>query len=173
MDGRTGVRFATTSQVVVMDMGTGGLTALARRAGLKTNPQYLADGSVGFLYKASSKDAPNAGIAYTSGSAGPRGVVRNPSWSPDGRTVVYYKLDLTNRAQNTPLYSWDKKREYRYTDVFPAICPKSGQLALTDLDFLFGNASASVSVMNADGTARKKIFQRKEGASLVPTWSPD
>jgi Tol biopolymer transport system component len=99
--------------------------------------------------------------------------VRSPSWSPDGRTVVYYKLDLTNRPQNTQLYSWDKKREYRYTDVFPAICPASGQLALTDLDFPFGNAMASVSVMNPDGTDRRKVFQREKGASLVPTWSPD
>ena len=173
MDGFPGVRFATTSQVVEIDVETGAIKALSSGPGLKTNPQYLADGSVGFLYKASSKDAPNAGVAYTSGSAGPRGVVRNPSWSPDGRTVVYYKLDLTNRAQNTQLYNWDKKREYRYTDVFPAVCPASGKLALTDLDFPFGNAMASVSVMNTDGTDRKKVFQREKGASLMPTWSPD
>jgi Tol biopolymer transport system component len=87
--------------------------------------------------------------------------------------VVYYKLDLTNRPQYTRLYSWDKTREYRYTDVFPAICPKSGKLAITDLDFPFGNPTASLSVMNPDGSDRKKIFQRQDGASLVPTWSPD
>ncbi|HEU4625158.1 MAG TPA: hypothetical protein VFS52_10370 [Steroidobacteraceae bacterium] len=173
MDGFPGVRFATTSQIMEIDVATGAAQALTSGPGLKTNPQYLPDGRVGFLYKASSKDAPNAGIAYTGGGAGPRGVVRNPSWSPDGRMVVYYKLDLTNRAQYTPLYSWDKKREYRYTDVFPAICPKSGKLALTDLDFPFGNPTASVSVMNPDGTERKKLFQRPDGASLVPTWSPD
>jgi Tol biopolymer transport system component len=173
MDGFPGVRFATTSQIMEVDVETGATKALSSGPGLKTNPQYLPDGSVGFLYKASSKDAAYAGVAYTSGSAGPRGVVRNPAWSPDGRTVVYYKLDLTNRAQYTQLYSWDKKREYRYTDVFPAICPKSGKLAITDLDFPFGNPTASVSVMNPDGTDRKKLFQRQDGASLVPTWSPD
>jgi Tol biopolymer transport system component len=99
--------------------------------------------------------------------------VRNPSWSADGKTVVYYRFDITNRAQYTRLYSWDRKREYRYTDVFPAICPKSGRLALTDLDFPFGNPTASISVMNVDGTQRKKVFQRQDGASLMPTWSPD
>ncbi|MEP7243471.1 MAG: hypothetical protein ABI885_07260 [Gammaproteobacteria bacterium] len=173
MDGFPGVPFATTSQIMEVDVESGTTRALSNGPGLKTNPQYLPDGSVGFLYKTGSKDAPSAGIAYTNGSAGPRGVVRSPSWSPDGRSVVYYKLDLTNRAQYTPLYSWDRSREYRYTDVFPALCPKSGQLALTDLDFPFGNAAASVSVMNPDGTARKKLFQGKDGASLVPTWSPD
>ena len=173
MDGFPGVRFAPTSQIVEIDVETGEAKALTSGPGLKTNPQYLPDGTVGFLYKASSADAPNAGVAYTRGGAGPRGVLRNPSWSPDGSTVVYYKQDLTNRAQYTRLYSWDKKREYRYTDVFPAICPKSGKLALTDLDFPFGNPTASVSVMNTDGTERKKLFQRPDGASLVPTWSPD
>ena len=67
----------------------------------------------------------------------------------------------------------EPKREYRYTDVFPAVCPKSNRLALTDLDFPFGNPTASVSVMNIDGTQRVKVFQRQDGASLMPTWSPD
>jgi Tol biopolymer transport system component len=85
---------------------------------------------------------------------------------------VYYKRDLTNRAQYTRLYSWDRTREYRYTDVFPILCPKSGKLAITDLDFPFGNPTASISVLNPDGTGRVKVFQRQDGASLEPTWSP-
>src|SRR6185503_15742300 len=158
MDGFPGVRFGTTSQIVEVDVASGATKAVSSGDGLKTNPQYLSNGSIGFLYKMASKDAPNAGIAYTNGGTGPRGVIRSPSWSPDGRTVVYYKLDLTNRPQYTRLYSWDSKREYRYTDVFPTICPKSGKLAITDLDFPFGNPTASVSVMNPDGTDRKKLF---------------
>jgi len=173
MEGFPGVPFATTSQIMEVDVESGASKAVSSGTGLKTNPQYLPDGSIGFLYKASSKDAAHAGIAYTNGSKGPGGVLRSPSWSADGRAVVYYKLDLTNRAQYTKLYSWDSKREYRYTDVFPTLCPKSGKLAITDLDFPFGNPTASVSVMNPDGTDRKKLFQRQDGASLVPTWSPD
>ncbi len=86
---------------------------------------------------------------------------------------MYYRFDVTNRAQYTRLHSWDPSREYRYTDVFPTLCAKSGRLALTDLDFPFGNPTASISVMNVDGTDRQKIFQRQDGASLMPTWSPD
>ena len=173
MDGFPGVKFATTSQIVEVDVASGSITAVSSGPGLKTNPQYLANGAVGYLVKAGSPDSPGAGIAYSDGSQGPRGVIRNPSWSTDGRSVVYYKRDLTNRAQYTRLYSWDQAREYRYTDVFPILCPKSGKLAITDLDFPFGNPTASVSVMNPDGTDRHKVFQRQDGASLEPTWSPD
>ena len=57
--------------------------------------------------------------------------------------------------------------------MFPTLCKASGKLALTDLDFPFGNPTASLSVMNPDGTERKKIFQRPDGATFMPTWSPD
>jgi Tol biopolymer transport system component len=173
MGGFPGSRFSTSSQIMEVDVASGAMTAASSGAGLKTNPQYLADGTLGYLIKGVSKDAPPAGIAYLSGARGPQGNVRSPSWSPDGRSVVYDRYETTNRPQYTRLYSWDSTRDYRYTDVFPTICPKSGKLAITDLDFPFGNPTASVSVMNPDGTDRMKVFQRQDGAALVPTWSPD
>jgi Tol biopolymer transport system component len=162
-----------TSQIVEIDVATGAEKPLSSGAALKTNPQYLPDGRIGYVIKGTPRDGPKVGIVYSDGTRGPEGEVRSPSWSPDGKTVVYYRIDVTNRAQNTRLYSWDKQREYRYSDVFPAVCPGSNRLALTDLDFPFGNPTASVSVMNVDGTQRVKVFQRQDGASMMPTWSPD
>jgi Tol biopolymer transport system component len=164
---------ATPAQIVEIDVATGAKTPATQGLGLKTNPQYLPGGRIGYLVKGAPKDGPQPGIVYSTGERGPRGFVRNPSWSPDGKQVVYYRYDIKNRAQYTRLYSWDKAREYRYTDVFPTLCPKSGKLALTDLDFPTGNPTASVSVMNPDGSGRRKIFQRPDGAALMPTWSPD
>ena len=51
-----------------------------------------------YLLKASPKDGPAAGIVYADGARGPAGAVRNPSWSPDGKSVVYYRFGVTNRA---------------------------------------------------------------------------
>lgn len=163
----------STSQIVEIDVASGEETPVTTGAGLKTNPQYLPDGRIGYLIKSAGRGGPQPGVVYPDGSRGPAGDVRSPSWSPDGKSVVYYRIDVANRAQNTRLYSWDKDREYRYTDVFPAVCPKNNRLALTDLDFPFGNPTASVSVMNIDGTQRVKVFQRQDGASMMPTWSPD
>ena len=173
MGGAGIAQLTATSQIVEIDVASGTQTVVTSGPGLKTNPQYLPGGGIGYVVKAAGKDGPPAGVTYTNGGQGPLGAVRNPSWSPDGKTMVYYRFDVTNRPHFTRLYSWDKKYEYRYTDVFPAICPKSGRLALTDLDFPFGNPTASVSVMNVDGTQRKQVFKRPDGASMMPTWSPD
>jgi len=164
----------STSQIVEVDVATGAQNVLTTGPGLKTNPQYLSDGSVGYLVKGTPRSGvPALGVAYTNGKAGPQGNARNPSWSADGKSVVYNRIETKNRAQFSRMYSWDKSREYRYTDVFPTVCAKSGRLAQTDLDFPFGNTTASISVMNVDGTDRKMIYQRQDGASLTPTWSPD
>ena len=176
-----GARFAdfsgpysnTPSQIVEIDVATGEKTAVTTGAGLKTDPQDLGGGKVAYLVKGAPKEGPEQGLAYSTGGRGTLGKVRTPSWSPDGKQVVYVRYDMTNRKQFSPLYSWDKTREYRYTDVFPTFCEKNGKLAITDLDFPFGNPTASLSVMNPDGSDRKKIFQRQDGASLMPSWSPD
>ena len=163
----------STSQIVEIDVATGAETAVTTGPALKVNPQYLQDGRIGYVIKGTPKDGPQLGVIYSDGKRGPQGEVRNPSWSPDGKSLVYYRIDVKNRPQFSKLYSWDKKHEYRYTDVFPTVCPKSGRMALTELDFPFGNPNAATSVMNVDGTNRVKIFQRQDMASLMPTWSPD
>jgi Tol biopolymer transport system component len=173
MGGAGIAQLSATSQIVEIDVASGARTVVTQGGGLKTNPHYLPGGLIAYLMKAAPRDGPAAGIVYANGTRGPEGAVRNPSWSPDGKSVVYYRFDVTNRAQYTQLYSWDPAREYRYTDVFPTLCAKSGRIALTDLDFPFGNPTASISVMNIDGSERRKIFQRQDAASLVPTWSPD
>lgn len=168
-----GPYISTASQIVEIDVATGAKTPVTSGAGLKTDPQDLGGGRIAYLVKGGPKDGPAQGLSYSDGQRGTLGKVRNPSWSPDGKTVVYTRYDMTNRAQYSPLYSWDPARQYRYTDVFPTFCKASGKLAITDLDFPVGNPTASLSVMNPDGTDRKKIFQRKDGAALMPTWSPD
>lgn len=163
----------STSQIVEIDVASGMQKELTSGGGLKTNPQYLPGGGVGYLIKGTPRNGPALGVVYADGKTGPAGNVRSPSWSSDGKQVVYYRIETKNRAQFTRLYSWDKSHEYRYTDVFPTVCAKSGRMAQTDLDFPFGNPTASISVMNVDGTDRVKIFQSQDAASLMPTWSPD
>jgi Tol biopolymer transport system component len=169
----SGPYITAVSQIVEIDVATGDRKAVTSGAGLKTDAEDLGGGKIAYLVKGGPKEGPAQGLSYSTGERGTIGKVRTPSWSPDGKQVVYTRYDMTNRKQYSPLYSWDPARETRYTDVFPTLCKKTGKLAITDLDFPFGNPTASVSVMNPDGTDRKKIFQVPNGASLMPTWSPD
>lgn len=163
----------SSSQIVEIDVASGEQKVLTSGNGLKTNPQYLPGDTLGYLIKATQDGGPEIGIVYSDGKRGPGGNVRSPSWSPDGKQVVYYRFESKNRPQNSLLYSWDKTHEYRYTDVFQTVCPKSQRMALTGLDFPFGNQTAPTWVMDVDGKNPLKIFQRQDAASLMPTWSPD
>jgi Tol biopolymer transport system component len=157
-----------TSQIISVDIVSGVRKTETSGSGLKVAPQYLSADRIAYLIKAGS----NAGLAFTQGEPGSKGMLRNPVWSSDGKQVVYQRVDFTARPQNQELYSWEPDMEMQYTDVFPRFS-RDGRLAISDIRNLATTATASISVMNADGTDRKIIFQDRSGAAMVPTWSPD
>lgn len=156
-----------TSQIVSVELESGQLTQQTTGPGLKVEPQFLADGRIGFA----TKSGRNQAIAYVGGNALPSkafpGSLRSPAWTPDGLHVIYERVDYSPRPQNQQLYSWDSNYEYRYTDVFPSFS-KDGKLLITSKD-----DDSSVVTMNADGSDRKVVFQTVKGAAFAPSWSPD
>jgi Tol biopolymer transport system component len=168
-----------TSQIVSIDVETGQVKELTSGAGLKLYPQFLPGGR--FAY--STKSAQTDGIMYSDGPARFPANLRSPSWTTDGRRVVYEKIDNTPLPQNTPLYSWDPRYEYRYTDVFPTFT-KGRTLALTNKD-----VDTSIVTMDADGGNKKLVYQSTTncaagknpsgqcgdmvGVALSPAWTPD
>jgi Tol biopolymer transport system component len=159
---------AVQSQIVSVDVASGTRTEHTAGPGLKVMPQFLAADRIGYLVKAGQKE----GLAYTSGQAGIAGKMRSPSWSQDGKQAVYEKTNFTSRPQNQLLYSWDPNYEYRYTDVFPSFS-RDGKLAVTDFDSKLGNPVASISIMDADGSNKRRVFLDEAGAAYSPSWSPD
>ena len=150
------------SQIISVNIETGERTERTSGAGLKLLPQFLTNENIGYLTKANI----NAGLSYTNGTA-IKGNMRSPSWSVDGKNVIYEKVDFKARPQDQLLYSWDAKHEYRYTDVFPNFS-KDGKLVITEKAL-----NSSIAVMDADGSNRKRIFNADNGAAFMPTWSPD
>ncbi len=157
-----------TSQIISLDVASAARKEETSGPGLKVEPQYLSADRIAYLVKA----GPNAGLAFTKDEPRAKGMFRNPAWSPDGKQVVYHKVDFTARPQNQKLYSWDPDMEVQYTDVFPRFS-RDGRLAITDIRNLATTSTSSISVMNTDGSARKIVFEDKSGAAMVPTWSPD
>ncbi len=159
---------STTSQIVSIDVETGERQTHTSGPGLKVMPQFLANGTIGYLAKAGAAK----GLAYTGSPTTANvplvaGDMKSPAWSPDGKLVVYERVGFRPRPQNLSLFSWDPEHEYRYTDVFPSFS-KDGKLLLTRKD-----GDSSLDIMNADGSNRQEVFASKGGAAFSPHWSPD
>jgi Tol biopolymer transport system component len=157
-----------SSQIVSVDVATGTRTEHTSGPGLKLTPQFATRDRIGYLIKAGPKE----GLAYVDSAIEVPGRMRAPSWSRDGSLVVYERQDFTSRPQNQRLYAWDRAYEYRYTDVFPSFS-KDGTLAVTDFDSKLSNPTASISVMAADGSQKRRVFANGAGAAYSPSWSPD
>lgn len=166
---------AVVSQIVSVDLMGADRKEHTSGPGLKVFPQFLDAAEIAYY----QKGGPNEGMAYTSGRTGFKVALRSPSWSPDGKTVVFEKVVFRGWAQNQLLYSWDPNREYRYTDVFPGLS-KDGKLVLTEK-----NQNSSVAIMDPDGSNKQRIFEvggagldpgmvaKGLAGAFAPAWSPD
>ncbi|KAH7053292.1 hypothetical protein B0J12DRAFT_750778 [Macrophomina phaseolina] len=172
---------SVSSQIVSVDFETG-TDRVEHTSGssFKMFPQYVSDTEVGFLVKGGDEEGLNY-TSYADGRAQVKASIRSPAWSPDGKKVVYEKVDFAARPMETKLYSWDDEWEYRFTDVFPMLSLQ-GKLAITQKQL--GNSS--IVTMNPDGTNEFTVFDTystgEVDSSLVsqglagafqPTWSPD
>ena len=160
-----------TSQIVSVDVASGARTVHTSGPGLKVSPHYMSADRIAYVIKAAPQPA-ETGLAFTTGDRGAGGSFRTPSWSADGKLVVYQKADYMARPQNQPLYSWEPGMDVRYTEVFPHFS-KDGRLAVSEIRNLAATARAQVAVMNADGSNRKVVYSGGPGAAFFPTWSPD
>jgi len=124
--GRAPVRGNTT--LVSIDVESREQTAIAAPPGIKFYPTVLNDGEIAYV----RKDGDDRGIAYPStGKKGPLGLVRSPSWSPDGKRVVYHRL----LSQKVPAWqkAWSRNPAYDLvtTNTMPAFEPSGKRLIAT------------------------------------------
>ena len=124
--GRAPVRGNTT--LVSIDVATLEQTTIAAPPGIKFFPAVLNDGEIAYV----RKDGDDRGISYHStGKKGPLGLVRSPSWSPDGKRVVYHKL----LDQNVPAWqkAWSRNPATTSSPRMPSSVRSVGQASDCDL----------------------------------------
>ena len=163
------------SQIVSVDVATGERIEHTSGPGLKVFPQFLSATEIAYH----RKGGPDEGLYTTSGRPAVKAALRSPCWSPDGKTVIYEKVDFKPRPQNQRLYSWDPDWDYRHTDVFPMLS-RDGKLVITEKA-----QNSSLAILDANGSNRKRIFEtdnsgldrtkvaRGMAGAFQPAWSPD
>jgi Tol biopolymer transport system component len=158
------------SQIVSVNLANQTRQEHTSGPGLKVSPQFLSGNGISYVMKA----GPRAGLVFTNGDQGAEGQMRNPSWSSDGKWVVYQKWSAESWRQNQSLFSIDPEFDLAQSDPFPAFSHDGKKLALTNLGKAPGSRMSSVSVMDADATNAKLIFRGEESTlTLTPQWSPN
>lgn len=171
---------SVTSQIVSVDFNGTDRVEHTNSAGLKLSPTWFANGTIAYLLKNTAEE----GLSYVTGNTttSVRRSIRNPTWSPDGSTVVYEKVDFNAvRPMGETLYSWDSNWEYRFTDVFPQLS-RNGILAITQKQL--GNSSIVTTkpdlsdmqdVFDVYATGQVNASQVAKGltGAFQPAWSPD
>jgi Tol biopolymer transport system component len=157
------------TQITSIDVETGSMKAHTNGDGVRRWPQPLNDGSIAYLGTDEKRVVSLCQIKGETVTSGASGDIRSPSWSGDGKTVVYAKLTYGDKFAVLPGYtvlSDTRLTKLAYGGFFPVSSPSTGEIAVSS------NMQSLVS-MRPDGSGRKELLTTKDELLLSPTWSPD
>jgi Tol biopolymer transport system component len=153
----------SANALVRIDAATGAMKTLAAGPGLKEAPVPLPGGEIGYL----RRDGTGQGLAYAGGRSGPKGAdIRVPSWSPDGKEVVYSRFSGRSPSEPLRVFSKDSKLEL-YSTTFLASVSNSGRIATMRYD---GHAADLVVI---DENKPAHAILHRDTLILAPQWSAD
>ena len=154
------------THLVSIDVASGASSEAAADHGVKFNPSFLPDGTIGYI----RKDG-DAGIFYSNGARGPRGPLRTAAWSPDGTHVVFHKRVTAPRRRWLKTWSRDPAFELTLTGILPAFSPSGDRYAV-----VAGGANALGAGLGLSPSGAETvdvIYQDPRRNVLGPQWSPD
>jgi Tol biopolymer transport system component len=158
-------RLRGTTQISTIDLATGERSVLTTGPGEKWSPRFLAANRIAFV-----SGGPEGGLEFIHGTAGARGEIGAPSWSPDHRRMVFQR-DVEHAWP--PFQHWhsnDRRFRLVRTGIFPTYDPASDRL-LTN-EGAAATRSKDIVAMNNDGTQQSVFIAGGEKSALAPVWSP-
>jgi Tol biopolymer transport system component len=158
-------RLRATTQICVVDVASGTEQTLTEGKGEKWSPRWLAANRIGYF-----SGGPEGGLEFSTGTPGARGEFNSPSWSPDGRTVVYWRDIGQNWPPVMQALSGDKQFRLLRTGLFPSFSPTGERLVFTN--GVAALAHNGLVHTNADGSNRWVLFDDRQRSVVAPAWSP-
>ena len=155
-----------TTQIVSFDLRTGKQDVITSGPGEKWSPHFVSADRISYV-----SGGPEGGIEMVDGRKGARGEFQNPSWSADGRTMLFHRDIAHEWPPNRSWHSKDPNFQLRRTGIFGAYSP-DGKLMVGD-DQTAGIMHNSIILNRPDGSMRSVLFTAPDKSALAPTWSPD
>ncbi|EJL34752.1 periplasmic component of the Tol biopolymer transport system [Caulobacter sp. AP07] len=157
-------RLRGVTQIEAVDLGTGASQVLTSGAGEKWSPHWLAPDRIGYV-----SGGPEGGVEATAGPSGARGEFNSPSWSPDGRHMLFHREVDSTWPPDRRWVSLDPRFGLRRVGIFPSYSPTGDRRVSNDKTA--GILHNSVLMMNADGSGASVLFGDAEKSALAPSWS--
>jgi TolB protein len=163
------------TEIVSVDVETGKRHQYTASIETKLWPQFLPGGRIAYIVRSGTETEglklwyPDRKIETLA-----KGAVRNPSWSGDGKQLVYARvLHPASTEHLIPTASRDPEFELVLSEPFPAFSPDGKRLLYSQYG---GNGASagdtSVELMNADGANKHTLYHEKGASAYDAVWSP-
>lgn len=147
-----------------IDIPTGTASVVGAGPGVKLQPTVLPSGEIAYL----RRDKTAKGVFYGTGTPGPKGDdVRNPSWSADGKQVVYSRFVIGSPTEPVKLWSRNSNYDLYGTAWLPDYDASGEHLAVSKI-----TQDGTTLFVVDEGQPARAILTRKDFI-LAPSWSPD
>ncbi|KAJ5117335.1 tricorn protease N-terminal domain-containing protein [Penicillium atrosanguineum] len=155
----------------------------------KVGQHYIGNSTnIGYLVKAGDFE----GIHYTTPDLTHSSFnliyLRDPSWSPDGKKLVYWVPNWDQQHAELELFSYDSEWQYRYADVFPVQNTVINRMATTQKVLGAANGSVvhstpmykdvvdaldSYDIYPTHNETKALWLEEGQAGGFQPSWNPD
>jgi TolB protein len=162
------------TEFVSVDIATGERTQYTASNEVKLSPQWLPGGKISYAVRGINGGGLRIWNPDRSVVTIVAGAIRHPSWSADGKQVVYERILQPAVTEHLiPTLSRDPEFELLLSEAFPAFSPDGKTLLYSQYGGNGMNTSdTSIQTMNADGSAKHPLFHKDGTSAFDAVWSP-
>jgi Tol biopolymer transport system component len=161
----TVMKINATTQLSVINISDDTKQTITKDTGEKIYPRWFADGSIAYVTWGQ-----NPGIVFTNRKTRIIGNFENPSWSIDGKKILFHREVNSGWPPYNKLYSRDRQFQLIRSGVFPCFSPSGAYLICNDKTA--GIHHNQIMRMTTDGTNRSILFGDSIKSALAPVLSP-